>query len=57
MDTSKLPKIRDEERESEFGYVHGVSGPGQLSSSHVMIYVMSICSTVFLYASYNMLFR
>lgn len=29
MDTSKLPKIRDEERESEFGYVHGVSGPGQ----------------------------
>nr|XP_015196749.1 PREDICTED: V-type proton ATPase catalytic subunit A [Lepisosteus oculatus] len=29
MDFSKLPKIRDEERESEFGYVHGVSGPGQ----------------------------
>lgn len=28
MDISKLPKIRDEERESEFGYVHGVSGPG-----------------------------
>ncbi|AWP00115.1 V-type proton ATPase catalytic subunit A [Scophthalmus maximus] len=27
MDTSKLPKIRDEERESEFGFVHGVSGP------------------------------
>uniref|UniRef100_A0A673WS71 H(+)-transporting two-sector ATPase n=1 Tax=Salmo trutta TaxID=8032 RepID=A0A673WS71_SALTR len=27
MDTFKLPKIRDEERESEFGYVHGVSGP------------------------------
>lgn len=27
---SKLPKIRDEERESEFGYVHGVSGPGWL---------------------------
>ncbi|XP_037323928.2 V-type proton ATPase catalytic subunit A-like isoform X1 [Pungitius pungitius] len=27
MDTSNLPKIRDEERESEFGYVHGVSGP------------------------------
>lgn len=30
MDTSKLPKIRDEERESEFGFVHGVSGPGPL---------------------------
>uniref|UniRef100_A0A8C6PQT9 H(+)-transporting two-sector ATPase n=1 Tax=Nothobranchius furzeri TaxID=105023 RepID=A0A8C6PQT9_NOTFU len=27
MDLSKLPKIRDEERESQFGYVHGVSGP------------------------------
>lgn len=27
---SKLPKIRDEERESQFGYVHGVSGPGRL---------------------------
>uniref|UniRef100_G3QBT4 H(+)-transporting two-sector ATPase n=1 Tax=Gasterosteus aculeatus aculeatus TaxID=481459 RepID=G3QBT4_GASAC len=27
MDTSNLPKIQDEERESEFGYVHGVSGP------------------------------
>lgn len=30
MDMSKLPKIRDEERESQFGYVHGVSGPGLL---------------------------
>lgn len=30
MDTSKLPKIQDEERESQFGYVHGVSGPGVL---------------------------
>lgn len=28
MDTSRLPKIQDEERESQFGYVHGVSGPG-----------------------------
>uniref|UniRef100_A0A3Q3K1C8 H(+)-transporting two-sector ATPase n=1 Tax=Monopterus albus TaxID=43700 RepID=A0A3Q3K1C8_MONAL len=27
MDTSKLPKIKDEERESAFGFVHGVSGP------------------------------
>ena len=25
MDTSNLPKIQDEERESEYGYVHGVS--------------------------------
>lgn len=28
MDTSKLPKIQDEDRESQFGFVHGVSGPG-----------------------------
>jgi V-type H+-transporting ATPase subunit A len=27
MDHSKLPKIRDEEREDKFGYVHSVSGP------------------------------
>ncbi|KAF6727332.1 V-type proton ATPase catalytic subunit A [Oryzias melastigma] len=27
MDMSKLPKIRDEDREGQFGYVHGVSGP------------------------------
>ena len=29
MDFSKLPKIRDEDKESRFGYVHGVSGPGE----------------------------
>ena len=29
MDFSKLPKIRDEDKESIFGYVHGVSGPGE----------------------------
>lgn len=29
MDRAKnLPKIQDEERESMFGYVYGVSGPG-----------------------------
>ena len=28
MDTANLPMIKDEERESKFGYVHGVSGPG-----------------------------
>nr|KAF6473275.1 ATPase H+ transporting V1 subunit A [Rousettus aegyptiacus] len=27
MDFSKLPKILDEDKESTFGYVHGVSGP------------------------------
>ncbi|KAL2311315.1 hypothetical protein Nmel_003015 [Mimus melanotis] len=27
MDFSKLPKIRDEEREAFVGYVYGVSGP------------------------------
>lgn len=29
MDFSKLPKILDEDKESTFGYVHGVSGPGK----------------------------
>lgn len=28
MDFSKLPKVCDEDKESTFGYVHGVSGPG-----------------------------
>ena len=33
MDRAKaLPKIEDEERESMFGYVYGVSGPGMLCS-------------------------
>uniref|UniRef100_A0A3Q1J288 H(+)-transporting two-sector ATPase n=1 Tax=Anabas testudineus TaxID=64144 RepID=A0A3Q1J288_ANATE len=27
MDISALPKIQDEDRESKFGFVHGVSGP------------------------------
>ena len=27
--TRKLPKIRDEERESMFGHVYAVSGPGK----------------------------
>lgn len=35
MDMSKLPKIRDEERESQFGYVHGVSGPGRPPWAHI----------------------
>ena len=26
----KTKKIADEEKESKFGYVHGVSGPGEL---------------------------
>lgn len=25
-----LPKIKDEEKESTFGYVHAVSGPGKI---------------------------
>ena len=27
---NKLPKIRDAEKESQYGYVHAVSGPGEL---------------------------
>lgn len=29
MDFTKLPKIRDEDREAFVGYVYGVSGPGR----------------------------
>lgn len=39
MDMSKLPKIRDEERESQFGYVHGVSGPGLLAHMNIHHYI------------------
>lgn len=41
MDTSRLPKIQDEERESQFGYVHGVSGPGG-GLFTLFIYVFSV---------------
>ena len=27
--TNKLPKIKDQEKESKFGYVFAVSGPGK----------------------------
>lgn len=37
MDTSRLPKIQDEERESQFGYVHGVSGPGRAALHYLLI--------------------
>ena len=31
MDSSRnLPKVRDAEKESLYGYVHAVSGPGKL---------------------------
>ncbi|XP_062895216.1 V-type proton ATPase catalytic subunit A-like isoform X1 [Mobula hypostoma] len=33
MDFQTLPKIRDEERESSVGYVHGVSGPVVVASN------------------------
>lgn len=31
---NKLPKIKDQEKESEFGYVFAVSGPGEYRSDH-----------------------
>lgn len=45
MDTSRLPKIRDEERESQFGYVHGVSGPGG-AALHCLL-IISILNFLF----------
>ena len=29
MDSSKLPRVRDADKESQYGYVHAVSGPGK----------------------------
>jgi len=29
---SKLPKISDDTKESNLGYIYGVSGPGNISS-------------------------
>lgn len=42
MDTSRLPKIQDEERESQFGYVHGVSGPGEVYSHYFLFISISV---------------
>lgn len=33
---SNLKKIADEDRESKFGYVYAVSGPGKLHTVHHM---------------------
>lgn len=33
MSTKALPKVSEVEKESLYGYVHGVSGPGELSNS------------------------
>lgn len=48
MDTSRLPKIQDEERESQFGYVHGVSGPGGAYLHYFLfISIMSCHATLY----------
>lgn len=44
MDTSRLPKIQDEEQESQFGYVHGVSGPGGVYLHYFLfISILIVC--------------
>lgn len=44
MATSRLPKIQDEERESQFGYVHGVSGPGGVYLHYFLfISILIVC--------------
>ena len=37
----RLPKIRDSEKESEYGYVYAVSGPGkwQYSTLNIEVYL------------------
>ena len=41
---NKLPKVQDAEKESQYGYVHAVSGPGKL---HWAIARYTYCTTVF----------
>lgn len=49
MDFSKLPKIRDEDREAFVGYVHGVSGPGRYFVSKI---IASVSSSLLLIEKY-----
>ena len=39
---NKLPKIKDQEKESQFGYVFAVSGPGRLSNSQAHLKCIAI---------------
>lgn len=50
MDFSKLPKIRDEDREAFVGYVHGVSGPGRYFVREI---VSSVSSNVLLVLTFS----
>ncbi len=40
---SKLPKLEDEEKESNYGYVYAVSGPGMIISIHEWVYCLLRC--------------
>jgi len=37
---SKLPKLEDEEKESNYGYVYAVSGPGMFITIHNCLYCL-----------------
>ena len=39
---AKTKKIKDEEKESKFGYVHGVSGPGKYTGPISLYLLVSI---------------
>ena len=37
---NKLKKLRDEENEERYGFVHGVSGPGMEFLSQIAVYFL-----------------
>lgn len=39
---AKLPKIQDEEKESKYGYVYAVSGPGTLLFLNLYLFLVPI---------------
>lgn len=56
MDFSKLPKIRDEDREAFVGYVYGVSGPGRYYFvKEIINFVLSRISLIFFTGSREVL--
>lgn len=54
MSSQGLPKVADVEKESLYGYVFGVSGPGKrLSSGCVALFNMLLFETDIWFCPYN----
>jgi hypothetical protein len=51
---SKLPKLEDEEKESNYGYVYAVSGPGMIISIYDCLYCLLRFSKILTISSSNL---